>query len=55
MALTPQPMIVNKCEVSRMIEKAIREHELRVAIVSGIGGLVLLAGTWHAILLVAKG
>jgi hypothetical protein len=31
------------------IRKAIAAHELRVAIASGVLGLLLLAGTWHAI------
>jgi len=31
------------------IRKAIAAHELRVAMASGVVGLLLLAGTWHAI------
>jgi len=31
------------------INSAIVAHEIRVAIVSGIVGLALLVGTWHAI------
>lgn len=31
------------------IRQAIAAHELRVAIASGVLGLLLLAGTWHAI------
>lgn len=31
------------------IKKAIAAHELRVAMASGVVGLLLLAGTWHAI------
>jgi len=36
-------------EILRAIELAIRRHEIRVAIFSGIGGIILIAGTWHAI------
>jgi hypothetical protein len=35
--------------VRRMIADAIRCHEVRVAVVSGIAGAALLAGTWHAV------
>jgi hypothetical protein len=35
--------------VQELIDRAIREHELRVALWSGLLGLLLLAGTWHAI------
>jgi len=36
-------------QIKKEIQAAIREHELRVAILSGIPGLILIAGTWHAI------
>lgn len=36
-------------DVRRMIAVAIREHELRVALWSGLLGAALMAGTWHAI------
>ena len=36
-------------EIKILIYQAIREHELRVAIWSGLLGAVLLFGTWHAI------
>ena len=35
--------------VQQLIDRAIREHELRVALWSGLLGLLLMAGTWHAI------
>ena len=38
-------------EVRGLIDQAIRDHELRVALWSGLLGTALLAGTWHAILL----
>ncbi len=38
-------------DIRKAIDGAIRAHELRVAFWSGIMGAVLLAGTWHAILL----
>ena len=47
-------VIVERPEIEQLIKKAIREHELRVAIFSGITGLLLLAGTWHAILIAAN-
>ena len=37
--------------IRKAIDDAIRQHELRVAFWSGLMGAVLLAGTWHAILL----
>jgi hypothetical protein len=40
-----------KEQVLLEIKKAIREHEIRVALFSGLGGLILIAGTWHAIYL----
>jgi hypothetical protein len=36
-------------EIEALINQAIREHELRVAIWSGLLGAILLFGTWHAI------
>lgn len=36
-------------EIEAAIDRAIRRHELRVALVSGLLGVILLAGTWHAI------
>jgi hypothetical protein len=38
-------------DITKAIDDAIRQHELRVALWSGLMGAVLLAGTWHAILL----
>jgi hypothetical protein len=36
-------------DIVKAIDDAIRAHELRVALWSGLFGAVLLAGTWHAI------
>jgi hypothetical protein len=36
-------------QIQLLIDRAIREHELRVALWSGLLGLLLLLGTWHAI------
>lgn len=36
-------------DVRQMIDRAIREHEQRVALWSGLAGALLMAGTWHAI------
>jgi hypothetical protein len=36
-------------DVRLIVDRAIRAHELRVALWSGLMGLILLAGTWHAI------
>ena len=36
-------------EVRRVVNQAIRDHEARVAAVSGVMGTLLLVGTWHAI------
>ncbi len=36
-------------DVRVMVAAAIRQHELRVALWSGLMGVVLIAGTWHAI------
>jgi hypothetical protein len=49
--------MTKKCEcdcideetLHKTINSAIVAHEIRVAIVSGIIGLALLIGTWHAI------
>ncbi len=60
---TPVPVAsVTSCHIRRrygagmddrhiqlLIDRAIREHELRVALWSGLLGLLLLCGTWHAI------
>jgi hypothetical protein len=36
-------------EILKLIQSKIRNHEVRVAIVSGILGLALMAGIFHAI------
>jgi len=36
-------------EVRVLVDRAIREHEMRVALWSGLLGAALMAGTWHAI------
>ena len=36
-------------DVRNLVAAAIREHEARVALWSGLDGAVLMAGTWHAI------
>jgi hypothetical protein len=36
-------------QVKEIVAAAIREHELRVAVISGVLGSVLLAGSWHAV------
>jgi hypothetical protein len=36
-------------QVREIVAAAIREHELRVAVISGVMGTVLLAGSWHAL------
>lgn len=36
-------------QVREIVAAAIREHELRVAVISGVLGSVLLAGSWHAL------
>jgi len=36
-------------EIQKLIDHAIQKHELRVAVWSGLLGLLLMAGTWHAI------
>jgi hypothetical protein len=40
---------MSKQEIQHLINCAIREHELRVALWSGLTGALLMAGTWHAI------
>jgi len=40
---------VSREDVERLVDTAIREHELRVALWSGLLGALLMAGTWHAI------
>lgn len=42
---------MNEDQVRWLIHDAIRDHEIRVAVISGLFGALLLAGTWHAILL----
>jgi hypothetical protein len=36
-------------DITKAIDDAIKQHELRVALWSGLLGLLLMAGTWHAI------
>lgn len=36
-------------QIRSEIRTAIRQHEIRVALGSGFAGILLLAGTWHAI------
>lgn len=45
---------MNENRVRELIQEAIREHELRVAAVSGAMGALLLAGTWHALWLLGN-
>jgi hypothetical protein len=40
---------MNRKEIESLIDSKIRLHELRVAVLSGILGLALMAGTFHAI------
>jgi hypothetical protein len=40
---------VSREDVRLMVAAAIRQHEIRVALWSGLMGGVLLFGTWHAI------
>lgn len=42
---------MNKKEIESLIDSKIRQHELRVAVLSGILGLALTAGIFHAIAL----
>ena len=41
--------LMNDEDIMRLVDDAIRHHELRVALWSGLLGAVLTAGTWHAI------
>lgn len=41
--------------VRELIHEAIRDHEARVAAISGVLGMLLLAGTWHALLILRAG
>lgn len=41
--------------VQQLIQEAIRDHEIRVAAISGALGMLLLAGTWHALLILRAG
>lgn len=36
-------------DITKLIDDAIRQHEFRVALWSGVFGAALMAGTWHAI------
>jgi hypothetical protein len=38
-------------DITKAIHDAIKQHELRVALWSGLFGAALMAGTWHAIVL----
>jgi hypothetical protein len=40
---------VSREDVEWLVDTAIREHELRVALWSGLLGAALMAGMWHAI------
>lgn len=40
---------MDRAEVEKLIDSKIRLHELRVAWISGILGLALIAGIFHAI------
>jgi hypothetical protein len=42
-------------EIEQLINTKIRLHEVRVAVISGILGLTLIAGMFHAIRLAAQG
>lgn len=41
-------------DVRKLVRQEIRKHEVQVAILSGIPGLLLIAGTWHAIYMLAR-
>jgi len=43
------PTWMEQQEIQKLIDHAIQKHELRVAAWSGLLGLLLMAGTWHAI------
>jgi len=49
-SMVDEASMVNEA-IRKAIDDAIRQHELRVAFWSGLMGAILLAGTWHAILL----
>jgi len=38
-------------EIERLIDEKIRQHEIRVALASGVLGAALFAGIFHAIIL----
>jgi hypothetical protein len=38
-------------EIKPFVHRSIRDHEIRVALWSGLLGAIIMAGTWHAILL----
>lgn len=40
---------MDKYELEQLIDRKIRQHEIRVAVISGILGAILMAGTFHAI------
>jgi hypothetical protein len=40
---------MTKEEILKLIESKIRQHEIRVALISGIIGLAVIAGIFHAI------
>ena len=42
-------MMMDEERIVKLIDQAIRQHELRVALISGVIGLCLLVGTWHSI------
>jgi hypothetical protein len=41
-------------EISRLIDLKIRQHEIRVAVISGIAGGIAFGGIFHAIYLLSK-
>jgi hypothetical protein len=40
---------MDRQQIEALIDQKIRLHEIRVAVISGILGLALMAGTFHAI------
>lgn len=46
-ALSPAAM--DPSQIERLIDQKIRSHELRIAVLSGIPGCLLLFGIFHAI------
>jgi hypothetical protein len=40
---------MNRDEILVLVDRKIREHEIRVAIISGLIGGVIIAGIFHAI------